>query len=358
MVISRQPDSPVSHPLDDRPVPTTYTRILLQGQPRQARALLAGTGLDAGAVALSATFTVAQQLTVFRNAMCLATRAGRGDWAIAFGRQLSISSHGPLGFAALSAPTLGEGLDVLAAFARIRAPYLSFATVRVGARFQFEVDTSSYPLGELEQPMLDIVFQIARSYVDAVLGTQVTQATLLLRRPGGRGARRYRERVGLACEFGAPVNAFSIPAGLYALPCPLHDESSYRAALVKCRETLDGLLAIDDVRTRAGNWLAARFDQMAAGDAALSAPRLEDLAAALALSPCTLTRRLAAQGAHFRALRDAGQHAAACRLLGDARYTVAEIGHRLGYGDAANFGRAFRRLAGVAPGQFRRRGNA
>ena len=45
----------------------------------------------------------------------------------------------------------------------------------------------------------------------------------------------------------------------------------------------------------------------------------------------------------------------ACQLLNDARYSVNEIGTLLGYGDAANFGRAFRRMTGISPGQYRRR---
>lgn len=48
--------------------------------------------------------------------------ANRADWALAFGQQLNINSHGPLGFGALSAPTLRDGLDMLGHFARIRAP--------------------------------------------------------------------------------------------------------------------------------------------------------------------------------------------------------------------------------------------
>lgn len=341
-------------PIAELPVPSTYTRILLQGQPRQASALLAGTHLVAEEMTRLATITVTQQLRVFANAMRLAAARGRNDWAVAFGRKLAISSHGPLGFAALSAPTLGEGLDVLGSFARIRAPYLGFSAVREGTQHRLVVDTGLHPLGDLEQALLEIVFQVARSYADAVLGTRVTQAMLLLRRPAGRDARAYRDRMGLPCEFGAPVNAFAIPASLYALPCPMHDESTYRAALVKCREALDGLLAEDDVKTRAVNWLAARFDRMASGEVDPQTPQLEELAISLELSPRTLTRRLAAQGTGFRVLRDAEQHDAACRLLADARYTVAEVGVRLGYGDAANFGRAFRRWAGVAPGHFRR----
>ena len=42
-------------------------------------------------------------------------------------------------------------------------------------------------------------------------------------------------------------------------------------------------------------------------------------------------------------------------MLDDAGYTVSEVGYLLGYGDPANFGRAFKRLTGQSPSEYRRR---
>ncbi len=46
----------------------------------------------------------------------------------------------------------------------------------------------------------------------------------------------------------------------------------------------------------------------------------------------------------------------ATRLLRETRLTVAEVGTRCGYQDAAYFCRAFRRIVGVSPGEFRSSG--
>jgi len=54
-------------------------------------------------------------------------------------------------------------------------------------------------------------------------------------------------------------------------------------------------------------------------------------------------------------LRAAQQLEMARRMLDDAGYTVSEIGYLLGYGDPANFGRAFKRLTGQSPSAYRRR---
>ena len=42
-------------------------------------------------------------------------------------------------------------------------------------------------------------------------------------------------------------------------------------------------------------------------------------------------------------------------LLGNPDFGIAEVSHRLGYEDPANFGRACRRWFGRAAGQYRRR---
>lgn len=338
-------------PLSALPVPATYTRLLLQRWPARTTALLRGTGLRAPDLVSCETISAAQQLEVLRNAAMLAGRAG---WAFEFGAALGLASHGPLGFAAVSAATLGEGIEVLAEFAPIRAPFLGFAADHAGGQLRLRVDTGRYDLGDLELPMIEIVLQVARTYVDAVCGEGAVDTTLHFARPRPAHARSYSVGRRLTCVFGADFDGVTVPASLRSLPCPLHDEKTYRAALLRCHEALDAVLSPDDVVARSSHWLAAHFDEIVTGRGAPRQPRLEELAKVLCVSPRTLVRRLASGGTSFTALRAAQQHQIACRLLSDARFTAGEIGVLLGYGDAANFARAFKREAGMPPGRFRR----
>ena len=333
------------------PTPTTYTRLLLQRWPGKATALLRGTAMRASELPRLDAITAEQQLQVFRNAMDL---AGRPDWALDFGGQLGVNAHGPLGFAALSAPTLGEGLEVFARFARIRAPYLGFASLQTDSQLGLTIDTGLYPLGRLELPLVEIVLQIGKAYVDAVCGRDAVETTLHVGLPRPRHAKTYATYLRSPCVFNAGFNGIVLPASLRGLPCPMHDEGTYRASLLRCREALDAVLSPDDVVARAAHWLAAHFEQIGAHSSQPVQPRFERLAAALCLSPRTLSRQLAARGTSFGEMRAAQQHEIACRLLADARFTVGEIGLRLGYDDPANFLRAFKRRAGVPPGQYRR----
>lgn len=69
----------------------------------------------------------------------------------------------------------------------------------------------------------------------------------------------------------------------------------------------------------------------------------------------SLIRQLDAQLTSYREILEDLQITTACKLLGRAHYSVADISALLGYSDAANFGRAFRRWTGVPPGRYRYR---
>lgn len=337
------------------PTPTTYTRLLLQRLPAQAAALLADTGLSPDTVLAAPAMTVTQQLQVFRNVKAM---AGQSDWALAFGRELNIASHGPLGFAALSAPTLGEGLDVLARYARIRGPNFFFHMRPEGERMLFVVDTSQWPQEDLAPWLVEIVMQIIAAYFEAVIGSRVADATVMFSAPPPPHADLYARHFRARCEFDAPLNAFAIDANLLAMPCPLHDEQSYRASLIRCRAAYDALLERDALVERVRQVLASHYDRMRGGgdsDGGIAiAPQAQDVASQLCMSPRTLARQLAAQGASFRELLEEQQRDAASTLLAQARYTVTDVAALLGYSDVTNFDRAFRRMFGVSPNQYRR----
>jgi AraC-like DNA-binding protein len=82
--------------------------------------------------------------------------------------------------------------------------------------------------------------------------------------------------------------------------------------------------------------------------------QVEEYAKALGCSVRTLTRAsLAATGRTAKQLLDDRVALEAKRLLAESELPVAEIGTRLGFTEATNFGRFFTRTAGSTPGQFR-----
>jgi AraC-like DNA-binding protein len=83
-------------------------------------------------------------------------------------------------------------------------------------------------------------------------------------------------------------------------------------------------------------------------------PTMDLVARELATSPRTLRRRLATEALTFERVRDAALAAIAQDRLRDHRQSIAEVAYVLGFSDARAFHRAFRRWAGVTPGEYRR----
>jgi AraC-like DNA-binding protein len=81
---------------------------------------------------------------------------------------------------------------------------------------------------------------------------------------------------------------------------------------------------------------------------------LELLAESLGMSGRSLQRGLADQGASFTALLGAVRLRRAAEWLQRTDKPVVEIALDLGYTDASNFTRAFRRAIGVSPSVFRK----
>ncbi len=82
--------------------------------------------------------------------------------------------------------------------------------------------------------------------------------------------------------------------------------------------------------------------------------QVEDYARALGCSVRTLTRAsLAATGRTAKQLVDERVALEAKRLLAESDLPVAQVGTRLGFSEATNFGRFFARTVGSSPGAFR-----
>jgi transcriptional regulator GlxA family with amidase domain len=84
-------------------------------------------------------------------------------------------------------------------------------------------------------------------------------------------------------------------------------------------------------------------------------PTLESIARTNRVSPRTIDRHLRRENVSFRELLHQVRLERACELLQNSSATVAQIALQLGFSDAANFSRAFRRAIGISPAAYRER---
>jgi AraC-like DNA-binding protein len=81
---------------------------------------------------------------------------------------------------------------------------------------------------------------------------------------------------------------------------------------------------------------------------------IDTLAESMGSSARQLQRRLTAQGCSYRMLLTRGRVRRAQEWLRSSELSVAEIAAELGYTDASNFARAFRKASGLSPAEYRK----
>ncbi|GEM_PF-2288248 len=82
-------------------------------------------------------------------------------------------------------------------------------------------------------------------------------------------------------------------------------------------------------------------------------PSLESIASRLHMSSRTLQRRLVSDGCSYRDLVNEVRQGMALRLVRDTQANFTDIAYQLGFRDASNFSRVFRRWFGATPSKFR-----
>lgn len=174
------------------------------------------------------------------------------------------------------------------------------------------------------------------------------RVTYTMAPPAADMVQRYRAVFGTEPEFDAEQNCLII--GPEALNRPLPQANDYARSLAE-REARN---LLRQRSARAG--VAGLLRELMLTSRSPAVP-LDDAARQLAVSPRTLRRHLAREGASLRALQDEVREALAEEMLRDPDQSVAHIAERLGYRQVSSFTQAFRRWKGVGPRDYRQANN-
>jgi AraC-like DNA-binding protein len=266
---------------------------------------------------------------------------GEPALGVHLGMRMRASAHGYLGFAAMSAATVREALELAMRFSPTRTTALELRLHEGGsdAALIIEERADFGPARDFVLTALVVgIWQIGHALTSRPLAGRVEFAF-----PALDYLARFR-RFGVA-SFGQPVNRMLFDASVLDLPLVFSDRVATRLAREQCERELDAL--------RPEVQLSARVRGLLAEDdrGFLS---LEQVAARMHVSARTLKRRLSLQGVAFSTLLEEEQRDRALVLLQSPELSVDEVAERVGYSDAANFTRAFRRWTGTTPAAYRR----
>ena len=327
-------------------MPATYGRHLARLFAPER--LLAGTGLTVADLNdADRRISVRQALQYIRNTLDLAPQP---DWYLAWAGTLSDHFHGPLSVALMSAPTLGDGLDAFLKYFPVRIPYLHLQGRRDRSLFFAElcplIDLAASKPLLIETPLI-----ILQQYLDTVYAVDLSSVSIELDYPPTPHAAHYSRYFKCPVHFDAPRNALVLPAAWRELRNLGYLESTWSHALTQCEATMSS----SRERTTLGqlrNHLCRAFEVI---DRPRALPTLNEVAADLHLSQRTLIRRLRRLGTTYQKIMDEFLRTRAVELLANDRTKIKEVAAALGFSNAANFGKTFKRWYGASPANYRAR---
>lgn len=330
-------------------VPARYAWLLLD--------LLAESAVDAGRVLAEANLDstgwdgrdawlrpdeVARLVTVSQR------HSGRSDLGFALGQRIRPTTHGLLGYGLLCCRDLDESLRLAQRHHHLMSEAfgMDYRPGRHGADLVFT------PSRHFDTPALhfhcEVVATSLHAQVQATLGDDLHGFECHLSMPEPAHLRHYAALAPARFHFDEshwPGVHVRLTRELLQRPLPLADARVVREIDAHCSALGRPR---GEARAKWGEYVAMLLRQVE-GDFFT----LETLARRLDLSPRTIERRLRREDLCFRDVAHRVRFERAREMLGELDATVAQVACRLGFRDAANFSRAFRREVGMSPSEYR-----
>jgi AraC-like DNA-binding protein len=265
--------------------------------------------------------------------------------ALKAGQRQRVHHCGVYGFALATSPTFGDAF----AFGRQNLE-LAGAVLRITYRQDGTTGVlRSHNPGALGS-LLPFTAEFWRSSMVTLLSEILEQPfpSTLMRfpYPRPRHADAYALVFNCPIEFSAEQMEWHFDASVLDRPCP----SANSLVANICQDFCEAMI----VRESAPTTLQRELRSFVLGNSG-KRTSADEAAQAVGLSKRTLFRRLAEEGTSFQNLLDRTRASLACEYLENTRLPISEIADRCGYGDEANFRKAFQRWQNVSPSAWRSR---
>jgi AraC-like DNA-binding protein len=286
-------------------------------------------------------YTIEQHVTSLRVIEEAASIPGLG---LLVGRRISIADLGILGYAMLSSPTLRKAMDIALRFQSLTDPVLH-VSYRVEARDAVVSVEPLVLLGHAYRYDVEETLAIWQRILETFCGSAVGASRIRVTWPDPGYSNLYKTTFRCPIEFGQDCNEFRFSKDLLEQPLSMANDHAARTCEDECARLMktlgNGYTIIDSVRRVMIN-APGRF------------PDLPEVARKLRLSPRNLRRRLADADTTFRDISGDVRMRIAAQYLLDTKLSVEQIGFLVGYCEASNFHRAFKKHTGQTPLDYRR----
>lgn len=332
-------------------MPATYSKLLArliisenrlrEGEIKEQ--LFLGTSLSYGEVEHETSqISVKDQYKIISNALLLSDKEGLG---LRLGVTVDLLTHGVMGIAALTSPTLLDVFKTLVRYYKVRIPVCEFDTAISDECLILRIRNIEQIPDHVNLFLIEAYSSMFQTVIDSIVGGDASEFSVTFPFPEPLNNELYEQFFHGEVRFKKQQYLeLNIPLELASHPCPSGDALINRQAELGCQELIDQIQRGQSFSDKVAQLLDLENGTLL---------QLEELANMLNVSRRTLIRKLKNEGTSYKQLMDLRQKELSLHYLANGTLSIEAIAHMLGYSYVANFRRAFNRWFGVSPSEYR-----
>ena len=287
--------------------------------------------------------SLAQLMTACANAIRL-SRDPHLPYRI--GSSIHVSAYGMYGFAILCCPDFRKTMAFAEQYHALAAPLaaIEFSEENGLASWIIEPNAHAATDPQVYRFITEMQVGIHISLMRDIMGPAFTPDQVDLAYPQARDFSLPADQIGCRVNFASRATRINFKSSWLDQSANLGNRTTYPVVVAACDELLSGL------KSRVG--VAGEIRALLIRDIA-NPPTLAEIAKFLDVSDRSLRRQLQDQGVSFRSLLDELRMQIAMKYLRTTKLANEDIALALGFSDAANFRRAFRRWTNKSPSEIR-----
>jgi AraC-like DNA-binding protein len=283
----------------------------------------------------------AQQLdTISTNALQVSTDRQLG---LLVGSNLDIPSQGIFGYAIITSTTIGDALKLMVRYNKALLPSLDVKVLSRESRVEVLIKAPHLP-NELKRFYVELLYAAIMRSGNTLIPKGKTSVHLEFDYDAPYDKAPYQQLFGAKVKFNSNRSVMSFDQA----DLELGIATANPVARDIFRRECDRLLSRDTHR----GMVSERVQEVLL-QSGTEFPNGMRVAKQLHMSESTLQRRLAKEGYKFQQLLDQVRNKLAHEYLTGTQLTVNEIAALLGFSDAANFRRSFKRWSQKTPTMVR-----
>ncbi|EEH68480.1 MULTISPECIES: helix-turn-helix domain-containing protein [Acinetobacter] len=275
-------------------------------------------------------------MNILRRALTL-TQVPALEFGFYLGMQMTITCHGLMGMAAMLAKDVKQALNIAQEFISLQS---SIHTIKLEVLDDHAIITFE----QTEAYYLDEVIQIALLLGFAQMGKSISGQALTGFADVQFSKPDYFDKllplIPGEVRFNRPITRLKFKKEILDLPLLHSDPIAERLTREECKLQLRKLLQQNSFNN---------IIQDLIYDESMGISPLTDILEKMKISERTLQRKLENEGTNFRELVDKVRCEKAIQLLNNSNLSLENIALHLGYTNAKNFSRAFKRWTGSTP---------